>query len=145
MEARNQLGGRSIQDESTTALLEDKWSRFLGGVQEPYTRKVMALLFENQFEDMRRQLNEDTLAVNAGQYTKYIFPVLRRVFPNLIANEIVSVQPMTAPVGAVFFFEYKHGKSKGTTTAGSNLIQNFDRDYSSHVVSHVDCGTRSGA
>jgi hypothetical protein len=105
----------------------------------------MALLFENQFEDMRRQLNEDTLAVNAGQYTKYIFPVLRRVFPNLIANEIVSVQPMTAPVGAVFFFEYKHGKSKGTTVAGSNLIQNFDRDYSSETISNEQVAVPDGA
>ena len=41
---------------------------------------------------------------------------------------------MTAPVGAVFFFEYVHGKAKGTTTAGSNLIQNFDEHYSSEYV-----------
>jgi hypothetical protein len=147
MEARNlqEAGAQTVRDQSYTALLEDKWGRFLGGVQEPYTRRVMALLFENQFEDMRRQLNEDTLAVNAGQYTKYIFPVLRRVFPNLIANEIVSVQPMTAPVGAVFFFEYKHGKSKGTTVAGSNLIQNFDRDYSSETISNEQVAVPDGA
>jgi hypothetical protein len=41
---------------------------------------------------------------------------------------------MSAPVGAVFYFEYKHGKSKGTTVAGSNLIQNFDRLYSSEQI-----------
>jgi hypothetical protein len=124
----------TIQDESYAALLEQKWGRFLKGGNDSYTRRVMGILFENQFGDMRRQLTEDTLATNAGQYTKYIFPVLRRVFPNLIANEVVSVQPMTAPVGAVFFFEYKHGKSKGGTTAGSNLIQNFDPNYSSEFV-----------
>ena len=147
MEARNlqEIGNGSVRDGSYTALLEEKWGRFLGGVRDPYTKKCMALLFENQFEDMRRQLNEDTLAVNAGSYTKYIFPVLRRVFPNLIANEIVSVQPMTAPVGAVFYFEYKHGKSKGTTTAGSNLIQNFDRDYSSETISREQIATPDGA
>jgi hypothetical protein len=94
----------------------------------------MAMLFENQFGDMRRQLSEDTLAVNAGEYTKYIFPVLRRVFPNLIANEIVSIQPMTAPVGAVFYFEYKYGKSKGNTAAGTNLLQSFDENYSAELV-----------
>jgi len=137
MEQRNMLteaGAQSIQDESYTGQLVEKWGRFLKGVNEPYTRKVMAMLFENQFMDMRRQLNEDTLSTNAGIYTKYIFPVLRRVFPNLIANEIVSVQPMTAPVGAVFFFEYVHGESKGTTAAGSNLIQNFDEHYSSEFI-----------
>lgn len=136
-EARQMLreaGGGTIRDESYTALLEQKFQRFLGGVKDPYTRKVMAILFENELRDMQRQLQEDTLAANAGAYTKYIFPVLRRVFPNLIANEVVSVQPMTAPVGAVFYFEYKHGKAKGTTSAGSNLIQNFDRDYTSEKV-----------
>jgi len=137
MEQRNMLaeqGARSIQDDSYTGQLVEKWDRFLKGINEPYTKKVMAMLFENQFIDMRRQLHEDTLSTNAGIYTKYIFPVLRRVFLNLIANEIVSVQPMTAPVGAVFFFEYVHGKQKGTTQAGTNLIQNFDEYYSSEYV-----------
>lgn len=137
MEARNMLteaGARSIRDESFTAQLKNKWGKYLKGVNEEHTQKCMAMLFENQFGDMRRQLTEDTLAVNAGEYTKYIFPVLRRVFPNLIANEIVSIQPMTAPVGAVFYFEYKHGKSKGSTAAGSNLLQNFDENYSAELV-----------
>ena len=137
MEARNQLteaGARSIRDESYTAQLTSKWGKYLKGVNEDHTKKCMAMLFENQFGDMRRQLSEDTLAVNAGEYTKYIFPVLRRVFPNLIANEIVSIQPMTAPVGAVFYFEYKHGKSKGSTAAGTNLLQNFDENYSAELV-----------
>lgn len=139
MEARNMLteaGARSIQDESYTSQLVKKWDKFLKGINEAHTRKVMAMLFENQFGDMRRQLSEDTLAVNAGEYTKYIFPVLRRVFPNLIANELVSIQPMSAPVGAVFYFEYKHGKSKGQTVAGTNMIQNFDRLYSSEQIQY---------
>ena len=137
MEARsmiNEAARATVRDESYAALLEDKWGKFLEGVDNPYTRRVTAMLYENQFSDMRHQLNEDTLAANAGQYTKYIYPVLRRVFPNLIANEIVSVQPMTAPVGAVFYFEYKHGKSKGATTSGTNLIENFDRNFSSEKV-----------
>lgn len=152
MEARNmqltETGARTIQDSDYTGHLVEKWGRFMGGVQAPYTKKVMAHLFENQFGDMSRQLTEDTLSTNAGVYTKYIFPVLRRVFPNLIANEIVSVQPMTAPVGAVFYFEYKHGVDKGQTTAGSNLIQNFDRDYSSEKISDevifIPDGTNGG-
>lgn len=147
MEARQirEAGQQSVRDDSYTALLEQKFARFLGGVQDPYTRKVMAILFENELRDMQRQLSEDTLAANAGSYTKYIFPVLRRVFPNLIANEIVSVQPMTAPVGAVFYFEYKHGKAKGATSAGSNLVQNFDRDYTSEKVTDETLAIPDGA
>jgi hypothetical protein len=146
MEARNMTeAARTVRDDSYGALLEDKWGNFLDGVGDSYTRRTMAMLFENQFDDMRHQLQEDTLATNAGSYTKYIFPVLRRVFPNLIANEIVSVQPMTAPVGAVFFFEYKHGKSKGQTTAGTNLIENFDRDYSSEAIDAEQVAVPDGA
>ena len=51
---------------------------------------------------------------------------------------------MTAPVGAVFYFEYKHGKSKGTTEAGTNLIQNFDRYYSSEKVENEQVATPDG-
>src|SRR5574337_1253929 len=40
---------------------------------------------------------------------KIAFPVVRRVFPNLIANQIVSVQPMTAPVGNLFYQNYVYG------------------------------------
>ena len=38
------------------------------------------------------------------------FPVLRRVFPELLAADIVSVQPMTAPVSTEFSYEYKFGE-----------------------------------
>ena len=149
MEARNMLaeaGRGTIRDESQGAILEDKWQGFLEGVNDPYTRRMMSMLYENQLDDMRtRLMTEDTLATNAGQYTKYIFPVLRRVFPNLIANELVSVQPMTAPVGAVFYFEYKHGKDKGGTTAGSNLIQSFDREFSSEQVTGEQVAVPDGA
>lgn len=147
MEARHMIseaGAHTVRDESYSALLENKWGQFLDGVDDHYTRRVMSLLFENQLDDMRRQLHEDTLSVNAGQYTKYIFPVLRRVFPNLIANEIVSVQPMTAPVGAVFFFEYVHGRSKGQTAAGTNLIQNFDKFYSSEKIENEQLAVPDG-
>ena len=108
MEARrmlNEAGSQSIRDESFTAQLVSKWGRFLEGVEDPYTKRVMSVLFENQWQECSRNLTEDTLSVNAGEYTKYIFPVLRRVFPNLIAQELVSVQPMSSPIGAVFYFE----------------------------------------
>lgn len=96
MDARNMMteaGARSIQNSSYAGQLVTKWNDFLVGINEDYTRKVMAILFENQFGDMHRQLMEDTLSANSGEYVKYIFPLLRRVFPNLIAMELVSVQP----------------------------------------------------
>jgi hypothetical protein len=72
--------------------------------------------------------------VNIGSFTKFIFPILRRVFPNLIAHEIVSVQPMTAPVGAIFYLDLIYGTQKGATTAGAIFPRDFDRDYSSEYI-----------
>jgi hypothetical protein len=82
------------------------------------------------------------------------FPVIRRVFPSLIANSLVSIQPMTAPVGAVFYYDGYMGayynmqiienelressNIKETLVflirkyAGSLIIEVVDKDYPEH-------------
>lgn len=52
---------------------------------------------------------------------------------------------MTAPVGAVFFFDYKYGSSKGKTTAGATFPASFDRDYSSEYVNSETLVLGNGA
>lgn len=141
MEARNMLAEsrQSIADKGYVRQLINKWGEFLEGIpdrteQQRYTLGVCALLMENEAQHLLG-LNEDTRTVNVGSFTKFIFPILRRVFPNLIANEIVSVQPMTAPVGAVFFLDYVYGTTKGSTQAGNVFPRDFDRNYSSEYIS----------
>lgn len=129
---------RSISDKSYVEALCHKWRRLLEGIPrrtrpEKYSLGVTALLMENQMRSLR-SLNEETRSTNVGSFTKFIFPVLRRVFPNLIANEIVSVQPMTAPVGAIFYLDLIYGTSKGATVAGNIFPRDFDRDYSSEFI-----------
>lgn len=134
MEARNLMENRrSIADQGYVAQLVRKWGELLEGIKDPYVRGTTAMLMENESQWLQN-LEEETKTINVGSFTKFIFPVLRRVFPNLIANEIVSVQPMTAPVGAVFFFDYKYGSNKGKTAAGNIFPRDFDRDYSSEYV-----------
>lgn len=142
VEARDMLAEesrRTIADKGYVRALISKWGEFLEGIpdrteQQRYTLGVAALLMENEAKHLL-SLNEDTRTVNVGSFTKFIFPILRRVFPNLIANEIVSVQPMTAPVGAVFYLDYVYGTTKGGTTAGNVFPRDFDRNYSSEYVS----------
>lgn len=43
------------------------------------------------------------------------FPIVRRVFNPLIASQLVSVQPMTAPVGAIFYLDYVYGEDAKCT------------------------------
>ena len=138
MESRRLLseqGQGTAADQGFVQKVAQKWSPLLEGVDDPWNRGVLAILLENQMTHLR-SLNEETLSTGVGSFTKYIFPILRRVFPNLIANQIVSVQPMTAAVGGIFTYEYKYGATKGTTTAGTNLIQNFQKYYSSEFVDY---------
>ncbi len=137
MEARNMNGASRLLDESYAERLVNKWQQLLVGVNDPWNRRCLAIMMENQSTDLRKgHLHEDTTSANAGPYTKYIFPLLRRVFPNMIASQIVSLQPMTAPVGAVFKQEYKYSDTKGNTVASTNLIQNFQKYYSSEYVDY---------
>lgn len=139
---------KSIADESYVGALIRKYSPLLEGLpdrteSDRYKLGVTAILMENQSTYLQG-LNEETKQMNVGSFTKFIFPVLRRVFPNLIANEIVSVQPMTAPVGAVFFLDYVYGSSKGPTAQGANFPRDFDRDYSSEFVNGEALATGDG-
>ena len=134
----NEAKRGTIADQSYVGSLIRKWRDLLEGMpdrseHDRFVLGVTAMLMENQSQYLQN-LNEETRTINVGSFTKFIFPVLRRVFPNLIANEIVSVQPMTAPVGAVFFLDYIYGTSKGATTAGNIFPRDFDRDYSSEYV-----------
>ena len=153
MEARQILSEeqsrRTVADKSYVGALVRKWKDFLEGMpdrsdHDRYTLGVTAVLMENESQYLQG-LNEETRTVNVGSFTKFIFPVLRRVFPNLIANEIVSVQPMTAPVGAVFFLDYIYGTSKGATTQGANFPRDFDKDYSSEFINGEPMATGNGA
>ena len=151
MEARQMIledSTRSIADRGYVQALIKKWAPMLEGIpdrtdHERYTLGVTAILFENESQHLQ-SLNEETRTVNVGSFTKFIFPVLRRVFPNLIANELVSVQPMTAPVGAVFYLDYVYGTTKGPTTAGNVFPRDFDRDYSSEYVNGEPLATGDG-
>lgn len=145
----SESGKKTIADPSYVAMLSKKWGPMLEGIDSKslsgkHKRAVTAILLENEMEHLR-SLTEDSRATNIGPFTKFIFPILRRVFPNLIANDIVSVQPMTAPVGAVFFFEYKYGSNKGRIASGDNMVQKFDFDYSSENVSGETVVASTGA
>jgi len=63
-----------------------------------------AQLFENQLSQM---INESTDSANSGSFETVAFPVIRRVFSKLLANEIVSVQALNLPIGKLFFINPK--------------------------------------
>ena len=89
--------------------LVNKWSPVLEGISDQYTAKVTAILLENQAKSIvASQMNEDlspaaTTTGRLGTFQKFAFPLVRRVFPELIFNKIGSVQPMEGPVSQIFY------------------------------------------
>lgn len=75
---------RSIADKAYTGALSDKWKDLLEGVSGDHVRRSTAILLENEMQFLQN-LTEETRAAQTGPFTKFIFPLIRRVYPNLIA------------------------------------------------------------
>jgi len=91
----------------------NKWDKlgFLEGLKG-HMRENVAQLYENQASFL---INEATGEGSNGAFETVVFPIVRRVFSKLLANEIVSVQAMNLPIGKLFFFVPKiQGFSGGT-------------------------------
>ena len=90
----------SKQQEARKAIME-RWENigFTKGL-DSYLKTNMSILFENEANML---LNESTDATNSGSFETVVFPLVRRVFSRLLANDIVSVQAMNMPIGKLFF------------------------------------------
>ena len=87
-----------------------KWEPVLEGIKNDYTKKVTAQLLENQAKSIIAEKNDrideadaPTTVGKLGTFQKFAFPLVRRVYPQLIANSIVGVQPMGGPVSQIFY------------------------------------------
>jgi hypothetical protein len=79
-----------------------KWESlgFLEGLKG-HIKENVAQLYENQASSI---LTEATNATSSGSFETVVFPIVRRVFSKLLANDVVSVQAMNMPIGKLFFF-----------------------------------------
>lgn len=93
----------------TDEKLVQKWEPVLEGIDSDYTRRVTAQLLENQAKSIvEERISEDlspaaTTTGQLGTFQKFAFPLVRRVYPQLLANSLVGVQPMQGPVSQVFY------------------------------------------
>ena len=81
--------------------IQNRWEQlgFVEGLQGSIKENI-ATLYENQAKYL---LKEATNADSSGSFETVVFPIIRRVFSKLLANDIVSVQAMNLPVGKLFF------------------------------------------
>ena len=119
----------------TQALLESRWGETKDALLEGLNgskRTAMAVVLENT----RKHLTENatagaTSAGNVATLNRVILPVIRRVMPTVIANEIIGVQPMTGPVSQIHTLRVRYADNvTGTggatgTTAGDEALSPF--------------------
>lgn len=81
--------------------VQNRWDQlgFTEGLPEGIKENV-ATLYENEAKHL---IYEATASDNSGSFETVVFPIIRRVFSKLLANDIVSVQAMNLPVGKLFF------------------------------------------
>ena len=122
----------------------NKWDKlgFLDGLKG-HLKENVAQLYENQASHL---INEAANASDSGSFETVVFPIVRRVFSKLLANDIVSVQAMNLPIGKLFYFVPKiqnrnangthvapFGAPNGPSTTDSNYGANdknlYDRFY----------------
>tara|TARA_B100001123_G_scaffold383678_1_gene455803 strand:+ start:10923 stop:12791 length:1869 start_codon:yes stop_codon:yes gene_type:complete len=99
---------RDLQKEG--AALLNKWEStgLLEGLGDDRHKNNMAVLLENQAKELLREAS--TMAAGDVQgFAAVAFPIVRRVFGGLIANDLVSVQPMSLPSGLIFFLDFTFG------------------------------------
>ena len=103
------------------AALINKWEKFglLEGLNDERSRCSMALLLENQAKELLREATTMAHGDVEG-FAAVAFPLVRRVFGGLIANELVSVQPMSLPSGLIFFLDFTYNDTKKSDGAIAN-------------------------
>ena len=94
-------------------------------------KENIATLYENEAKQL---LSEATDANNSGSFETVVFPIIRRVFSKLLANDIVSVQAMNLPVGRLFFMlpvtserKWSSDEIEDGVTASHNGLMGYER------------------
>ena len=110
-------------------LLESRWQETKTALMEGLSgtkKSVMSATLENT----RKYLSEtsaagSTTAGNVATLNRVILPVIRRVMPTVIANELVGVQPMTGPVGQIHTLRVRYSDTADDAVAGEEALSPF--------------------
>jgi hypothetical protein len=122
----------------TQALLEGRWGETKDALLEGLNgsrRTTMGVILENTRKHLQEAATAGaTAAGNVATLNRVILPVIRRVMPTVIANEIVGVQPMTGPVAQIHTLRVRYAETATatapapfdtSTTAGDEALSPF--------------------
>ena len=105
------------------AAILNKWEQtgLLEGLANDRDKNYMSRLLENQAKELLREASTMSGGDVEG-FAAVAFPIVRRVFGGLIANDLVSVQPMSLPSGLIFFMDFTVADNKSGLTIGESVF-----------------------
>ena len=117
-------------------LLESRWDETKEALMEGLQgsrRNTMGVVLENTRKYLKENASAgSTVSGNIATLNRVILPVIRRVMPTVIANELVGVQPMTGPVGQIHTLRVRYAQSltdnsaaQTSVTAGEEALSPF--------------------
>ena len=109
------------------SLLESRWGETKDALLEGLSgvrRSTMSTILENTKKQLLAESNAGTTTSgNIASLNRVILPVIRRVMPTVIANELIGVQPMTGPVGQIHTLRVRYANSlTDNSAAATNVV-----------------------
>ena len=116
-----------LQNEATK--LSGKWGKsgLLEGIGTSVEKNNMSMLLENQAKQLVNEANTTGTGAafnstgNSEAWAGVALPLVRRVFGEIVAKDLVSVQPMNLPAGLIFYLDFQYGSTNGNKTANDSL------------------------
>ena len=127
--------------------LLNKWSAtgLLEGLETQQMKHTMARLLENQAKELLREssgMAGGSSASGVEGFAAVAFPIVRRVFAGLVANDLVSVQPMSLPSGLIFFLDFVYSHNIGSA---NNQVDRFGNQSSASAAQSIYGTDRVGS
>jgi|7_EtaG_2_1085326.scaffolds.fasta_scaffold00768_3 hypothetical protein len=115
---------RDLSAEGSALISKWEQTGLLEGIGDDANRNGMARLLENQAKELLRE-SSSMAAGDVEGFAAVAFPLVRRVFGNLIANDLVSVQPMSLPSGLIFFLDFVYSPNLGPNDTITSRLGNI--------------------
>ena len=144
----NDIMNEMMQVAPMAEMINEKWSKEMSAINEAFDGKLdyvrqinTAMMLESTMQHLNRieAMNEGTQLGDVGFFKKYAINLLSAAIPNLIAPDIVSMQPMLNRVGEMRYLKVLYGSDKGKVKAGDTMFSAFQgghghTEYSSDVI-----------
>ena len=111
---------RDLSKEGHALLTKWEKTGLLEGLNGERAKHGMASLLENQAKELLREASSMAGGDVEG-FSSVAFPIVRRVFGGLIANDLVSVQPMSLPSGLIFFLDFTYDRARLDTAINTSV------------------------